>query len=164
MDYIELERCLTKIDVLSRALDHSGALALCGVLMLDPLTRRAGLRARADVYAEMKERNLEVADREELVAIDDVEPGDRFDLGVSLWRQGRIEDAAQSFQRSVEIGGAEGFDYYANASRMHLAGVLLLLGRKDEALLISQSVPEGYSSYLPGGVRTREQLIEAARW
>lgn len=111
----------------------------------------------------MKDRDRAIADLEELVNSDDVEPSDRFDLGVLLWRSGRLDDAALSFRRSIDIGVEEKFHYYSNAAAMHLVGVLILLGRGREALKHCELIPDGYSSYLPGGVKTKEKLVEEAR-
>ncbi len=143
--------------------EHRAALGQCGLLINDHATRRAGLRARSEMYARMKDRGRAIADLEELVCSDDTEPSDIFELGVLLWRAGRLEDAARSLRRSIDIGVEEGFDYYSNAAAMHLAGVLILLGRGEEALKCRELIPDGFSSYLPGGVRTKEQLIEEAR-
>ena len=158
-----LDAALARIAALMDRSEHEAALEQCGVLMDDHETRRAGLRARAEIYARMKDRDRAIADLEELVCSDDVEPADRFGLGVLLWRSGRLDDAARSFRRSIDIGFEEGFHYYSNAAAMHLAGVLILLGRREEALECCEMIPDDYASYLPGGVRTKEQLIEEAR-
>lgn len=163
MNNDELDATLARIRSLMDKSEHPTAFEQCEVLIGDHATRRAGLRARSEIYAHMKDRDRAIADLEELVSSDDVEPSDRFDLGVLLWRSGRLDDAARSFKRSIDIGAEEGFHYYSNAAAMHLAGVLILLGRREEALKHCELIPDGYSSYLPGGVRTKEQLIEEAR-
>jgi len=163
MNNEELHAMLERIRGLMDMSEHRAALEQCGVLIDDHATRGAGLRARSEIYARMKDRDRAIADLEELVCSDDIEPSDRFDLGVLLWRAGRLDDAARSFRRSIDIGVEEGFNYYSNSAAMHLAGVLILLGRGEEALKCCELIPDGYSSYLPGGVRTKEQLIEEAR-
>lgn len=163
MNNDELDAMLARIRSLMDKSELHAALEHCGVLISDHATRRAGLRARSEIYAQMRERDRAIADLEELVSSDDVEPSDRFDLGVLLWSTGRLDDAASSFRRSIDIGAEEGFHYYSNAAAMHLAGVLILLGRREEALKHCELIPDGYTSYLPGGIRTKEQLIEEAR-
>lgn len=155
----DLNTILKRIEALLASSDSPAALTLCQVLIDQELTRRAGLRARADVYASLRQRDLQIADLEYLVALGDWEPADRFHLGIAQWRGGRAEDAALSFRRAVEMGEAAGFGYYTDASRMHLAGVLIQLGKKDEAVAHCRLVAEGYECYLPGGVRTKEQLM-----
>ncbi len=155
----DLSTILKRIEALLASSDSPAALALCEVLIDQEPIRRAGLRARADVYAFMRLRDLQIADLEHLVALGDWEPADRFHLGIAQWRGGRAEDAALAFWRAVEMGEAAGFGYYTDASRMHLAGILIQLGKREEALKHCRRVAEGYECYLPGGVRTKEQLM-----
>lgn len=162
MDKHALDATLARIAALMDMSEHESALEQCVVLIDDHATRRAGLRVRSEIHARMKDRDRAIADLEGLVCLGDVEPSDRFNLGVLLWRAGRLDDAARSFKRSIDIGFEEGFHYYSNAAAMHLAGVLILLGRPEEALECCEVIPDGYSSYLPVGVRTKEQLIEEA--
>lgn len=159
----ELERYLRRVEKLRNASDFSAALEACQPLVDEPTTHAAGLRARADIYADMRQRDSELADREALVALGSEEPSDHFDLGTSLWRSGRTAEAATVFARSIELGEQEDFHYYTNASRMHLAALLIKLNRREEALRECLLVPEGYSSYLPDGMTTREQLLEKLR-
>ncbi len=154
-----LNSILRRIEALVTSSDSPAALALCDGLIAQEATRRAGLRARADVYASMRLRDLQIVDLERLVALGDWEPVDRFHLGIAQWRGGRIEDAALSFRRAVEIGEAARFGYYTDASRMHLAVILIQLGKKEEAFEHCRLVADGYACYLPGGVRTKEQLM-----
>ncbi|WP_312317882.1 hypothetical protein [Stenotrophomonas sp.] len=155
----ELDSALGEIVRLSAAGDLPAALALCDALVAHGATMRAGLRARAEVYASAGARGRQIADLELLVASGDWEPADRFHLGLAQWRDGRVEDAASSFLRAVALGEAEGFGYYSDASRMHLAGALTQLARNDEAIAHCRLVADGYRCYLPGGVRTKEQLM-----
>lgn len=158
----DLSTILKRIEALVACSDSPAALALCQALIDQEPTRRAGLRARADVYAFMRLRDLQIADLEHLVALGDWEPADRFHLGIAQWRGGRAEDAALSFRRAVEMGEAAGFGYYTDACRMHLAGILIQLGKKEEALKHCRLVADGYACYLPGGVRTKEQIMGEA--
>lgn len=158
----DLSTILKRIEALIASHDSPAALALCQALIDEELTRRAGLRARADVYASMRLRDLQIVDLERLVELGDWEPADRFHLGIAQWRDGRIGDAALSFLRAVEIGEAARFGYYTDASRMHLAGILIQLGKKEQALEHCRLVADGYACYLPGGVRTKEQLMGEA--
>ncbi|WNH53056.1 tetratricopeptide repeat protein [Stenotrophomonas oahuensis] len=155
----DLNTILKTIEALVTSSDTPAALALCQALINHEVTQRAGLRARADVYASLRQRDLQIVDLERLVALGDWEPADRFHLGIAQWRDGRIEDAALSFLRAVEMGEAAGFGYYTDASRMHLAVILIELGKKDEALAHCRLVAAGYECYLPSGVRTKEQLM-----
>lgn len=158
---IELERYLRAVAKLRDAREFEGALEACVQLMNDPVTLAAGLRARADIYAEMRQLESEVADREALVRLDTQEPNDYFEFGIALWRVGRLVDAIEAFARAIELGAQAGFHYYTNASRMHLAALLVKLGRYEEARRECCLIPDGYSSYLPGdGVTTKEQLLD----
>lgn len=158
---IELERYLRAVAKLQDAEEFENALEACVQLVNDPVTRAAGLRARADIYADMHQRESEVADREALVRLDTQEPNDYFEFGIALWRVGRFVDAVDAFSRAIELGAQADFHYYTNASRMHLAAVLVKLGRYEEARRECCLIPDGYSSYLPGdGVTTKEQLLD----
>lgn len=159
----ELVSYLRAVAKLRDASDFQAALQACELLIDEPSTRAAGLRARADIYADMKQREDELADREALVELDSREPNDYFELGITLWRSGRLAEAASAFSRSLELGEQENFHYYANASRMHLAALLIKLQRREEALRECMLIPENYSSYLPDGMTTREQLLEKLR-
>lgn len=160
---VELERYLRAVEKLRNASDFQAALEACQRLIDEPSTRAAGLRARADVYADMRDSGSELADRMALVETGSPEPSDYFDLGVAFWRSGQLSQAAAMFERSIELGEKEDFHYYTNASRMHLAALLIKLQRRDEAMRECRLVPEGYSSYLPDGMTTREQLLERLR-
>lgn len=162
-DRIDLERYLHRVEKLKDASDFPAALEACQPLVDELTTRAAGLRARADVYADMRQRDLELADREALVGLGSKEPSDHFDLGIGLWRSGRTAEAATAFTRSIELGEQEDFHYYTNASRMHLAALLIKLNRREEALRECLLLPEDYSSYLPDGMTTREQLLGKLR-
>jgi tetratricopeptide (TPR) repeat protein len=100
----ELERYLHRVEKLRNASDFPAALEACQPLVDEPTTHVAGLRARADIYADMRQRDLELADREALVDLGSKEPSDHFDLGISLWRFGRIAEAVDAFSRSIELG------------------------------------------------------------
>lgn len=89
----DLNTILKRIEALLASSDSPAALTLCQALIDQELTRRAGLRARADVYASLRQRDLQIADLEHLVALGDWEPADRFHLGIAQWRGGRAEDA-----------------------------------------------------------------------
>ena len=161
---IELEQYLRAVAKLRDAREFEGALEACVQLVNDPVTLAAGLRARADIYADMRQRESEIADREALVQLGTQEPNDYFEFGIALWRVGRLLDAADAFARAIELGEQEVFHYYTNASRIHLAAVLVKLGRHEEARRECLLVPDGYSSYLPGdGVTTKEQLLDKMR-
>lgn len=159
----ELERYLRRVEKLRGASDFSAALETCQPLVDEPTTHAAGLRARADIYADMRQRNLELADREALVDLGSKEPSDHFDLGIGLWRSGRTVEAVAAFVRSIELGERESFHYYTNASRMHLAALLVKLNRREDALRECLLIPEDYSSCLPDGMTTRGQLLEKLR-
>lgn len=156
----ELESYLRMVTKLRDASDFQAALHACKLLIDNPSTRGAGLRARADVYADMQQRHSELADRESLVELGSPEPSDYFELGITLWRTGRLIEAASAFSRSLELGEQENFHYYANTSRMHLVALLIKLQRHEEALRECKLIPESYSSYLPDGMTTKEQLLE----
>jgi len=157
---IELERYLRDVAKLRDAQEFEDALKACVQLINDPAMRAAGLRARADIYADMGQRESEVADRDALARLDTQEPNDYFEFGIALWRIGRTLEAVDAFKKAIELGEQAGFNYYTNASRMHLAAVLVKLGRYEEALRECGLIPDGYSSYLPGdGVTTKEQLL-----
>jgi tetratricopeptide (TPR) repeat protein len=159
----ELERYIRQVKKFRDSADFEAAIKACSALVDVASTRYAGLRARAEVYADMRQPALELADREDLVVCDEAEPADHFDLGVSLWKTGQLARAAQMFTRAIEIGEQENFHYYTNVSRMHLAALLIKQHRKEEALRECMLVPEDYSSYLPDGMTTRKQLIDRLR-
>ena len=145
----ELAQWLRAIERHRNKGEFENALSFCDSLTEHESTRAAGLRTRASVYADMRERNLEVADREALVEISPQEPADYFDLGVALWRAGRLSSATEAFTRALEVGDREGFQYYANATRMHLVALLIHLGLVEEARHECMLIPDGYESYLP---------------
>lgn len=64
----DLNTILKRIEALLASSDSPAALTLCQALIDQELTRRAGLRARADVYASLRQRDLQIADLEHLVA------------------------------------------------------------------------------------------------
>ncbi|MBA3487755.1 MAG: tetratricopeptide repeat protein [Lysobacter sp.] len=163
-DEDELESYLRVVAKLRDASNFQAALQACESLIDEPSTRAAGLRARADVYADMGQRESAVADREALVESASREPNDYFELGIALWRSGRLSEAASMFSRSLELGEQEDFHYYENASRMHLVALLIKLQRRAEALRECVLLPKNYSSYLPDGMTTREQLLENLSW
>lgn len=159
----ELERYLRSVEKLRNASDFQAALEACQQLIDDPTTHAAGLRARADVYADMRDSDSELADRVAIVEAGSPEPSDCFDLGVALWKSGQFSRAASMFEQSIELGEKEDFHFYTNASRMHLAALLIKLQRRNEAIRECQLVPDGYSSYLPDGMTTKERLLEMLR-
>ncbi|MFC5741198.1 tetratricopeptide repeat protein [Dyella tabacisoli] len=157
---VELKRYLRTVEKLRSSSDFPAALEACQLLISHSPTCEAGLRARADTYADMRDRESEVADRKALVELGSPEPGDYFDLGVALWRSGQLPEAAERFTSSIKLGEKEDFHFYTNASRMHLVALLIKLQREEEALRECLLVPDSYSSYLPDGMTTKEQLIE----
>ncbi|CEJ49155.1 hypothetical protein ACSAM1_10445 [Xanthomonas citri pv. bilvae] len=156
----ELEEILRTAERLKDSADFQSALEVCQQLLDEPATCLAGLRARADIYADMREKNLELADRESLVNLGSEEPSDHYELGIGLWRSGRFPEAATAFSEAITLGNKEGFDYYTNSSRMHLVALLIKLGRYDEASREGSLIPDNYSSYLPSGMMTKEHLME----
>lgn len=76
----DLERYLRRVEKLRNASDFPGALEACQSLVDEPTTHAAGLRARADIYADMGQRDLELADRKALVDLGSKEPSDHFNL------------------------------------------------------------------------------------
>lgn len=159
----ELERYLRQVEKLREGSNFQAALEACQVLVDELSTRSAGLRARADVHADMRNRELELADRKALVDLGSKEPSDYFDLGVASWKAGLLNEAIGMFEQSIRLGEEENFHYYTNVSRMHLAALLIKLHRRDEALRECKLIPKDYSSYLPDGMTTREQLLEHLR-
>lgn len=155
----DLGRILRMIEKQRQKGEFEEALSACSMLLQHDQTHAAGLRARASVYADMRERDLEVADREALAKVAPQEPADFFDLGVALWRAGRLSSAAEAFTRGLEVGDRENFHYYTNATRMHLVALLIALGRVEEARRECALLPDGYESYLPTeGVTSKERL------
>ncbi len=156
----DLEEILQTAEKFKTTGDFQSALEVCQILLNEPATNLAGLRARADIYSDMREKELELADRESLANLGSEEPGDYYELGIGLWRSGRFPEAATAFSEAISLGNKEDFDYYTNSSRMHLVATLLKLKRYDEASRECLLIPDNYSSYLPSGMMTKEQLME----
>ena len=155
----DLSRVLRKIEGHRRRGEFDAALNICSALIETEQSRAAGLRARANVFADMRQRELEVADREALVLIPPEEPADFFDLGVALWRIGRLSGAAGAFTRGLEVGEREDFHYYTNATRIHLVALLISLGQFEEARQQCAFLPDHYEAYLPTeGLVAKEDL------
>lgn len=157
----ELQSFLRDIDKNRQLGQFDEALDACRSLIDCQSTRVAGLRARADVYADTGQLELETADRSALVDLDSQEPSDYFELGACLWKSGKISQATEVYARGIGLGDKQNFHYYTNACRIHLSALLLKQGQYGAALVECQLLPPGYTSFLPvDGVTTKENLLE----
>ncbi|WP_416203153.1 hypothetical protein [Xanthomonas euvesicatoria] len=107
----DLEEILQAAEKFKTTGDFQSALEVCQILLNEPATNLAGLRARADIYSDMREKELELADRESLANLGSEEPGDYYELGIGLWRSGRFPEAATAFSEAISLGNKEDFDY-----------------------------------------------------
>lgn len=155
-----LEKAIRRIENLRDKRDFVAAIEASNALLESELTYFHGLRVRAGVHRSMRNLALERSDREALVSAQEAEPADWFEYGVCLWRNGEYKPAADAFQKSIRIGDDENFHFYTNASRIHLAAVMIKMNRFDDAAIQAKLLPDGYSSYLPDGMMTKTKIIE----
>jgi tetratricopeptide (TPR) repeat protein len=139
------------------------ALAICNWLIEEQKTATAGYRQRAVVLEYMGNVPDAISDLEHVVSRDSREPADFHALGILYFKLGEMAQAEAAFTSSLALGKAARSGYYKNSCHIFRAEVRLKLKDYKEALVDAQTLPDLYSTQLPGiGMRSKEKIIADA--
>ncbi|WP_343728927.1 hypothetical protein [Duganella sp.] len=88
------------------------------------------------------------------------EPADFHALGILYFTLGEMAKAEAAFTTSLKLSNAVLNTHYKNSCHLFRAAARLKRAHYQEALADAQSLPDQYSTYMPGmGVRSKEHII-----
>lgn len=136
------------------------ALAVCNWLIEEQKTATSGYRQRAAVFEYMGNVPDAISDLEHVISRDSREPADFHALGILYFKIGEMAQAEVAFTSSLALGKAARNRYYKNSCHLFRAEARLRLTDYKAALADAQTLPDLYSTHMPGiGMRSKEQIV-----
>jgi hypothetical protein len=109
---------------------------------------RCGVLDAAEIaWAEIEKRNA-------------MEPGDYYMLGSLQTQLSKVDSAARSFEREIEVSTASGDQYFLGSAAIRLAALMLKLNKLPRAKEVLSGVDDSAGDYLHGvGYKTKADLL-----
>jgi tetratricopeptide (TPR) repeat protein len=140
---------------------YTEALAVCDMLIRNSSTRISGFRERAAVYERMDDIPSAIEDLKIVIANEDPEPADLYQLGMLVLHWGKASEAISYFSKAIEMGDQNKFHYYNNSSYLHRADAYLRLGDLEQAEADCAKLPSDCKDYIYGvGMRSKQDILE----
>ncbi len=158
-----IELTIKKIASLVKKDDYETALNCCDELIADAPQAWIAYREKADILESLKRYNEALVVRETLIDIGSDEPSDYYDLCRLSLKLGKNNEAIHWADECIKLSNIHNNFYYHDASVFYKANALLNLKRYQEAIDASNTLENGYGTYLSGiGMRTKEDILKEA--